>query len=382
MHHKITPHPSSGHTLMSSLAAKKKKSKKSKKSPSSSSSSSSSSSTNPGRTKNRYEVSQVEVSQNIKDKGRPNSNYLANFKQNLSINVLKKDVEMIQFEMIGIDASIANAFRRILISEIPTVAIETVYLHNNTSIIQDEVLAHRLGLIPIAVEPNDFKDLIRQPDGTINRTDDNTLVFTLDVTCRAKPGRKPGRIDPDYDDLIHGVVYSSDLKWAPKGQQVERYKKNPAPKPYHDDIILAKMRPGQTIHLEAHCNRGLGKDHAKFSPVCTASYRLMPEIEILQDVYDDRAEVLMSLMRGVFELVETSDGRRKVQVKNPMNCTMSRNFMMEKDLAASIKVKRIPDHFIFSVETVGAIKPEELLRRALYVLVDKCNNVMDGVDGF
>ena len=103
---------------MSSLAAKKKKSKKSKKSPSSSSSSSSSSSTNPGRTKNRYEVSQVEVSQNIKDKGRPNSNYLANFKQNLSINVLKKDVEMIQFEMIGIDASIANAFRRILISEI------------------------------------------------------------------------------------------------------------------------------------------------------------------------------------------------------------------------------------------------------------------------
>ena len=56
--------------------------------------------------------------------------------------------------------------------------------------------------------------------------------------------------------------------------------------------------------------------------------------------------------------------------------------MMEKDLAASIKVKRIPDHFIFSVETVGAIKPEELLRRALYVLVDKCNNVMDGVDGF
>ena len=158
--------------------------------------------------------------------------------------------------MLGIDASIANAFRRILISEIPTVAIETVYLHNNTSIVQDEVLAHRLGLIPIAVEPNDFKDLIRQPDGSVNRcvnccsqcrvfylfffeqsrknenlcqiltlalfdfsvppfpsffsfffflssrTDDNTLVFTLHVQCKAKQGRKPGRIDPDYNDLV------------------------------------------------------------------------------------------------------------------------------------------------------------------------------------
>ena len=364
---------------MSSLAAKK--SKKSKKSTSSSSSSSSSSS-NTGRTKNRFEVSKNEVSQNIRDSGLPSAKYLSNFKKNLQINILKKDTEMIQFEMIGIDASIANAFRRILLSEIPTVAIETVYLHNNTSIIQDEVLAHRLGLIPIDVEPNDFKDLIRQPDGTINRTDDNTLVFTLDVTCRAKQGRKPGRIDPDYDDLIHGVVYSSDLQWVPKGQQEERYKNKSPPKPYHEDIIIAKLRPGQTIHLEAHCNRGIGKDHAKFSPVCTASYRLMPEIEIVQDVYDDRADLLMSLMRGVFEIVQTSDGRRKVQVKNPMNCTMSRNFMSEDDLAASIKVRRVPDHFIFSVETVGAIKPEDLLRRALLVLVDKCNNVMNGIEGF
>ena len=64
--------------------------------------------------------------------------------------------EEIQFEMVGVDPAVANALRRILISEVPTVAIETVYLHNNTSIIQDEVLAHRLGLIPIDVEPDDF----------------------------------------------------------------------------------------------------------------------------------------------------------------------------------------------------------------------------------
>src|SRR5580658_4961830 len=52
------------------------------------------------------------------------------------------------FSLVGIDAAVANAFRRILIAEIPTLAIEYVFVNNNTSIIQDEVLAARLGLVP------------------------------------------------------------------------------------------------------------------------------------------------------------------------------------------------------------------------------------------
>jgi DNA-directed RNA polymerase I and III subunit RPAC1 len=55
--------------------------------------------------------------------------------------------------MVGVDASIANSLRRIIISEVPTVAIESVYVYNNTSIMQDEVLASRLGLVPIKVDP-------------------------------------------------------------------------------------------------------------------------------------------------------------------------------------------------------------------------------------
>ena len=60
------------------------------------------------------------------------------------------------FSLIGINAAVANAIRRILIAEVPTIAIENVYISNNTSVIQDEVLAQRLGLIPLKGHRNFF----------------------------------------------------------------------------------------------------------------------------------------------------------------------------------------------------------------------------------
>ncbi|CAM9322530.1 unnamed protein product [Ectocarpus sp. 12 AP-2014] len=61
------------------------------------------------------------------------------------------------FDLVGVDASIANALRRILLAEVATVAIEHVYMFMNSSIIHDEILAHRLGLIPIMANPRMFE---------------------------------------------------------------------------------------------------------------------------------------------------------------------------------------------------------------------------------
>ena len=105
----------------------------------------------------------------------------------------------------------------------------------------------------------------------------------------------------NYSTLENGIVYSSDLKWIKQGSQEERLK-GIEPRPVHDDIVLAKLRPGQHISLECHAVRGTGKEHAKFSPVCTAHYRMMPEVKIVKDIFDDKARKLLKLMPGVFEL--------------------------------------------------------------------------------
>lgn len=112
------------------------------------------------------------------------------FKQNFRVQIHRSEPFNAVFSLIGIDASIANAFRRILLSEIPTLAIETCYITNNTSIVQDEVLASRLGLIPLKGGRDGINNMTRikkAEDGVQSVLSDyNTVVLNLDVECKWK----------------------------------------------------------------------------------------------------------------------------------------------------------------------------------------------------
>ena len=79
------------------------------------------------------------------------------FEQKLKVRVVRVEGNEMEFDLIGVDPSIPNALRRILLSDVPTMAFDRVFLFNNTSIIQDEVLAHRLGLIPLKADPRLFE---------------------------------------------------------------------------------------------------------------------------------------------------------------------------------------------------------------------------------
>lgn len=68
----------------------------------------------------------------------------------------KESDDLLEFDLINIDCSFSNAIRRILIAEVPSIAIDRVYLHQNTSVMPDEVLCHRFGLIPLSIDPKNF----------------------------------------------------------------------------------------------------------------------------------------------------------------------------------------------------------------------------------
>ncbi|KAJ2721717.1 DNA-directed RNA polymerase core subunit rpc40 [Coemansia sp. Benny D115] len=292
---------------------------------------------------------------------------LAEFKKTLDIKIIRVTATDIEFDLIGVDASIANALRRILIAEIPTMAIEKVYMINNTGIVQDEVLAHRLGLIPILADPNEF--VWKRPNDL--PTDQNTIVFKLKVECTHNRDAAADETDPKVK-YINSAVYSNQLIWDPKGDQEERFAASPI-KPIHDDILVTKLRPGQAIECELHCEKGVGKDHAKFSPVATASYRLLPDIQILEDITGDDAELFRDCFApGVVEIVQEK-GVKKAKVVNPRKDTVSREVLRHKQFEDKVRLTRVRDHFIFNVESTGAIAPERLVCQALDVLIEKCD---------
>jgi len=105
-----------------------------------------------------------------------------------------------------------------------------------------------------------------------------------------------------------------------------------------DDIIVAKLRPGQEIEIEAHCVKGIGRDHAKWSPVCTASYRLLPRIELSSDITDQYADELVAMCpTNVFDIEDLGNGTSSVVALR--DCERSRSLIetMQSELEQAIE---------------------------------------------
>jgi hypothetical protein len=98
--------------------------------------------------------------------------------QDFAVKVIQNTHEMAEFELINVDPSIVNSLRRILLAEVPCVAIENVFVIDYDCVIPEEVLSHRLGLVPLAVDAEQLADKTDKADQS------NTIVFKLDVTCR------------------------------------------------------------------------------------------------------------------------------------------------------------------------------------------------------
>lgn len=395
-----------------------------------------------GKSVYNIKESGVHYRHGTKDEPTPGSGkeFLERFRSNFEIRVIEHvNRNELVFEMINIDVSFANALRRIMISEIPTVAIENVYMWNNSSIIHDEVLAHRLGLVPIDVDPRYLVQFEGEDD---EPTEFNTLVFAMKVSCNknkekssstgtnnnnsSSNNNKEQSVVAGMDDNLESDpsvvnpaersaekaavdfalnkqqqqqlnnnneslsvpveipgrantkhVYSKDLVWMPQGFQEEIL---PRPvRPLHEDILLAKIRGGQLIELEAHARIGVGKDHAKYSPVANASYRLMPHIQLVKPVYDTMADELNAYEPGVFQIIPCDDENshyQKAIVHNPYACTMSRNYMRHEYLKEAVQMSRLPNHFIFNIESIGMLPAAVILAESLRVLQTKCDNLI------
>ena len=98
------------------------------------------------------------------------------------IKVLSCSKYTIKFELYNTDLAVANALRRIMISEVPTMAIDLVEIRENTSALHDEFIAHRLGLVPL-YSPNIDAFEYHEDCFCSSMCDKCTVKFKLHKVC-------------------------------------------------------------------------------------------------------------------------------------------------------------------------------------------------------
>ncbi|XP_028676556.1 DNA-directed RNA polymerases I and III subunit RPAC1 [Erpetoichthys calabaricus] len=297
------------------------------------------------------------------------------FEKNFRINIINMDDSTVEFDMIGIDCAIANAFRRILLAEVPTMAVEKVFIYNNTSIVQDEILAHRLGLIPIKADPRLFE---YRNSGDEEGTEIDTIQLQLKVKCTRNPKATKESSDP-RELYVNHMVYSKHIKWIPIGNQADHFGEAVIG-PVHEDILIAQLRPGQELDIVMHCVKGIGKDHAKFSPVATASYRLLPEITFLEPIEGELAEKLKKCFSPGVIAIDVLEGKKLARVANARLDTCTREVLRNEELKHKVKIGRVRDHFIFSVESTGILPAAVLVSEAIKVMMSKCQRFLNELD--
>ncbi|MBU5689683.1 MAG: DNA-directed RNA polymerase subunit D [Candidatus Aenigmatarchaeota archaeon] len=151
----------------------------------------------------------------------------------MKVKILEKNDHKMKVLIEGIKPAFAGELRRIMVSEVPTMAIEWVDFHANDSVLWDEIVAHRLGLIPLTFDPKffNFKDECQCEGKGCTRCQ---VAFAL---------KKTGPC----------MVYSGDLKTT-----------DDRVKPVFDKIPIVELMEGQELELEAFAELGLGKNHAKW----------------------------------------------------------------------------------------------------------------------
>ncbi len=200
-----------------------------------------------------------------------------------SVEVVEKSNERIVVKFNNIPRQYINALRRLSIGEVPTLAVDDVVILENSSVMHDEAVAHRLGLIPL-------------------RTDPGRFVMPHECDCGSTLGCAKCRVL-----LVLDAEATDKTKVVTSGEMVSE---DETVKPVSKDIPIVVLAPSQKLKFEAYARLGIGKQHAKWQPTSAA---------VVKDGKDESEIILMIETNGALtaeEILKESLERMQSKIKN------------------------------------------------------------------
>ena len=246
------------------------------------------------------------------------------------------------FDIRDVTVSFLNAMRRTLISDVPKMAIDDVTIYDNTSALFDEMVAHRLGLLPVP-------------------TDLNTFVPRAECTCEGE-GCPSCTVLFTLSKEGPGTVYSGDL--VPAADAKFRI--------VDTKIPIVKLLEGQRVMLEAGAVMGRGRQHAKWQAVNACGYVDYPTVKIGAGAIPAATLEKISKTAPPDSVVVEGSTIRVVDVLKAAPYLRSVKPIYELDM---VEIGREPNRYVMTVETDGALDPVTALRKSMAIVMDKLREV-------
>ncbi|MFP4005952.1 MAG: DNA-directed RNA polymerase subunit D [Candidatus Hadarchaeia archaeon] len=256
----------------------------------------------------------------------------------LEIKESKDDV--LRFILSDTNPSFANSIRRVIVQGVKVMAVDEVEIAANDSVMSDEILAHRLGQMPLST-----------PDGYLSPSE-----------CDCREGRCANcSVTLSFNGEGPGMIRAGDLESS-----------DPDVFPVQEETPIVRLDDDQVLSFEAIARLGYGRDHSNWQSAI-ASYKYMPVLDIDQDARDDWSPCVDACPQ---EILKEEDG--KLEVTDIEKCTICG--ACSEVCPESIEVSGDSSTFIFKVESTGSLKPQEAVRKSLEVLGGKCEEFVEKLE--
>lgn len=246
------------------------------------------------------------------------------------VEFIERDERSARFVVRGLTPAFANGIRRAMIADIPTMSIDTVRVIENSSVMFDEVIGLRLGLIPLTTPIDEFEE-------------GDTVTLSLDVEGPEERGQTV-------------TAYSGDIQSSDDMVQ-----------PADENVPIIDLKYGQRLSFEAEAVIGRGRDHAKYQGGVSVGYRHLQTVEVGDELgdYDEREPMIV---RGVIEedgeLIPTEEFGHDLTNRYPDN---------------EVEARDVPGAFVFHVETDGSFSVDDLVTSAVRSIHDRADELESAV---
>jgi DNA-directed RNA polymerase subunit D len=255
------------------------------------------------------------------------------------VEFVDRDERSARFLVRGITPAFANGIRRAMIADVPTFSIETVRMVENSSVMFDEQIGLRLGLVPLSTPLGEFAE-------------GDTVTLSLDVE------------GPD-------TAYSGDL--VSSDDMVE---------PADGNVPIIDLKEGQRLELEADAVLATGTDHAKHQGGIAVGYRHLQQVEVVGE-RGEFADEETNILRGVIEEQAAADAEPAGE-GTPANGDLVPTERFDNDLSKrypgkEVEVIDVENAFVFDVETDGSFPIEDLVLGSIHTLETRADELKEAV---